>query len=88
LLGVTPLLEAGHVTFDTSLNPNSPGWSPERGALVHELEDFPFAKNDDLCDCFSQGIGGARDQILDAELNEPEILFNVGGSEEADGYLW
>lgn len=88
LLGVTPLLEAGHVTFNTALNPNATGWSAERGALVHELEDFPFAKNDDLVDAFSQALTGARDQILDAELNEPEILFNVGGPEEADGYLW
>jgi hypothetical protein len=49
LAGVTPLLESGVVVFSDHLNPASPTFDHERGNLVGELIDFPFAKHDDMC---------------------------------------
>jgi predicted phage terminase large subunit-like protein len=66
LLAVTPLMEAGRVIFSKHLDPNHQNWQPGKENLIHELEDFPFSKHDDLVDSFSQALSAARGYVLDA----------------------
>jgi len=65
LLGCTPLFERGQIIFSKHLDPNQPTWDIGRGSIIHELEDFPFAKHDDLVDALSQAIYSARYHLLD-----------------------
>jgi predicted phage terminase large subunit-like protein len=65
LLAVTPLMESGMVVFSDKLNPNAADWKPGRENLIHELDDFPFGRNDDLVDAFSQALAAARGYLLD-----------------------
>lgn len=85
LLGVTPLLEAGRVLFSHHLDPNRPSYDPSRGSLVHELLDFPFGRNDDLVDAFSQGLSGARRYFLDAWATggDNEVDLRIGDEEDS-----
>lgn len=87
LLGVTPLLEAGRVRFSQHLDPNRPSYDPGRGSLVHELLDFPFGRNDDMVDAFSQALNGARRYFLDAWATGGDNMLDVriGGEDEEDG---
>jgi phage terminase large subunit-like protein len=88
LLGVTPLLEAGRVTFSHHLDPNRPTYDPGRGSVVHELIDFPFGRNDDLVDSFSQALSGARRYFLDAWATGGDNVLDLrigGEDEEEDG---
>jgi phage terminase large subunit-like protein len=86
LLGVTPLMEAGRVFFSHHLDPNRPSYDPSRGSLVHELQDFPFGKNDDMVDAFSQALSGARRYFLDAWATggDNELDIRISGDDEED----
>lgn len=86
LLGVTPLMEAGRVIFSHHLDPNRPTYDPSRGSVVHELLDFPFGRNDDLVDAFSQALSGARRYFLDAWATGGDNVLDlrIGGDEEED----
>jgi phage terminase large subunit-like protein len=86
LLGVTPLMESGRVFFSHHLDPNRPSYDPSRGSLVHELQDFPFGKNDDMVDAFSQALSGARRYFLDAWATggDNELDIRISGDDEED----
>lgn len=84
LLGVTPLMEAKRVVFSAHLDPNRPGYDPSRGSLVHELLDFPFGRNDDLVDAFSQGLSGARRYFLDAWATGGDNVLDIHFGDEED----
>jgi predicted phage terminase large subunit-like protein len=93
LLAVTPLIEAGRVVFSEHLNPNTRVWNPGRGSLVHELEDFPFAKHDDMVDSFSQGLWWARRYFLDScatrgDNGMVDIRVGTGDTGEISPYLY
>jgi phage terminase large subunit-like protein len=90
LLGVTPLMEAGRVVFSAHLNPNRPTYDPSRGSVVHELLDFPFGRNDDLVDAFSQALSGARRYFLDAWATGGDnvVDLRIGGDEEDSPYAF
>jgi predicted phage terminase large subunit-like protein len=77
LLSGTPLLEAGRVVFSHHLDPNSPDWDPQRGSLVHELEDFGFAEHDDLVDAYSQAVWAARSYFLDRRATGADNELDV-----------
>lgn len=81
LLAVTPLMEAGRVTFAKHLDPDGLSWDPSRGSLVHELQDFPIGKHDDMVDSFSQSLAAARRYFLDTWApngEDCELKINVG----------
>jgi len=86
LQACTPLMEDGRVIFSSHLNPNGADWSPERGNLIGELTDFPFGRNDDMVDAFSQAVNGARRYFLDAWSPGGENEFSIGTQEDT-GYL-
>ena len=91
LAGVTPLLEAGTVTFSGHLNPAAPGFDPSRGSLVGELVDFPLARNDDLADAWAQAMHAARRLFLDnwapgVDNEAPVISLLIGGHDLDDGH--
>jgi phage terminase large subunit-like protein len=91
LIAVTPLMERGDVIFSDHLNPDSGSWTPGRETLIHELLDFPFGKNDDLVDAFSQALSGARRYFLDewaTERKGTELDVRIGGEGSGDGYLF
>lgn len=77
LLSVTPLMESGDVVFSAHLNPDGIAWTPERGSLVHELQDFPFGKHDDMVDAFSQALHAARRYFLDAWAGDDDNVLDV-----------
>jgi len=77
LIGITPLLESGRVVFSHHLNPDMPAWDPSRGSVVHELQDFPFGKNDDIMDSLTQALDGARRYFLDAWASAGENVLNI-----------
>jgi len=92
LLAVTPLMERGDVIFASHLNPDAEGWNPARGSLIHELQDFPFGKHDDMVDAFSQALHAARRYFLDAWANDGDNTLDVRigtqGEEESPYLFW
>lgn len=62
LQSCSPSLEGGHVLFSVRLDPEKNHRISERGNLVAELTEFPFAESDDLTDAFSQGVRYLQEQ--------------------------
>lgn len=92
LLGITPLLEYGRITFDESLDPykkNNDEWLPGGGSLYDELVDSPFGAHDDLADAFVQGVHAARRYFLDWDAfgGENVIDVEVGNRKEEEEYV-
>lgn len=90
LMGVTPLMEAGKVTFNDSMDPHkkdNEAWNPKTGSIYHELTDFPFGNNDDIVDSFSQAMHAARRYFLDWNADEGEnaIEVTVGNDSSKQG---
>lgn len=87
---ITPLFERGEVTFSSHLNPDGPTWQPGREAIIHELRDFPVARNDDQCDALVQGLAAARRYFLDAwapGVQSGEMAVTIGrGGQAEDAY--
>lgn len=82
LLAETPLMEAGNVVFSHYLDPDRESWDPARQSIKHELEDFPFAKHDDLVDCLSMLLHGAQRYFLGTwAAREKTIDLRVPGKE-------
>lgn len=87
---ITPLFERGEVIFSAHLNPDAPGWQPGRECLIHELRDFPVAKNDDQIDSLVHGLAAARRYFLDAwapGVQAGELAVTIGrGGQAEDAY--
>jgi phage terminase large subunit-like protein len=87
LMGVTPLMESGRVTFHDSLDPykkNNDAWKSGGGSLYDELVDFPFGRHDDLVDGFSQGLHAVRRYFLDWNADGGDNMIEVTVGREGD----
>ncbi len=94
LMGVTPLMEDGRVTFHITMDPyqkENENWNPSNGSLYDELVDFPFGRHDDMADGFSQGMHAIRRYFLDGDAdggdNAIDITVGSDGYEEGE-YLF
>jgi predicted phage terminase large subunit-like protein len=91
LLDGTPLLERGDIIFSHHLDPNRPEWDPQRGSIIHELEDFGFAAHDDIVDAYSQFVWAARVYFLDRRGEKDDNMMDVrvdGRGEEPAPYIF
>lgn len=86
LMGCTPLFEKKQVVFSSHLDPNSSIWVPGKESIIHQLEDAPFAKHDDMTDALSQGLMKAKRYWLDdwATVGDNrEVSITIGSKDDA-----
>lgn len=92
LIGCTPLFEGGQVIFSSHLDPNGQLWVPGKESIIHQLEDAPFAKHDDMTDALSQGLMKAKRYWLDEWASggdNREVNITIGAKDnDKDKYMF